>query len=54
MLEPHLPNRRRLLGACAAGFLTAGCDLSLRHGVFNACNAELPADVREHSVVLAA
>jgi uncharacterized protein len=54
MLEPHLPNRRRLLGACTAGLLTAGCDLSLRHGVFNACNVGLPADVREHSVVLAA
>ena len=54
MLEQHLQNRRRLLGACAAGLLTAGCDLSLRHGVFNACNTEWPADMHEHPLVLEA
>ena len=47
-------HRRRWLGACAAGLLTAGCDLSLRHGVFNACNNEWPAHLREHALVLAA
>ena len=47
-------NRRRLLGGgvgAAAGLLVAGCDLSLREGVFNACVAELPSDLREHPLV---
>ena len=45
--------RRTLLGA-AAGAFTAGCDFSLRDGLRNACLDELPADLREHPLVLAA
>ena len=48
-------NRRRFLGMGAAGLLAAGCDLSLRHGVVNACGATaLPAELRDHPLVLAA
>ncbi len=47
-------NRRRFLGACAAGLLTTGCDFSLRHGVFNACGGALPPELREHPLVVAA
>lgn len=47
-------NRRRFLGACAAGLLATGCDFSLRHGVFNACGGALPPELREHPLVLAA
>jgi mannonate dehydratase len=47
--------RRLLLGASvAAGGLLAGCDFSLRDGIFNACLAELPADLREHPLVTSA
>jgi uncharacterized protein len=45
--------RRRFLGA-AAGVLAAGCDVSLRHGLRNACVAALPDDLREHPLVQAA
>jgi uncharacterized protein len=48
-------NRRGFLGAgCAASALATGCDFSLRDGVFNACRAELPADLRDHPLVSAA
>jgi mannonate dehydratase len=47
-------NRRRFLGTTAAGLLAAGCDVSLRHGVKNACLAALPDDLRDHPLVLAA
>ena len=48
-------NRRRFLGAgMGAGLLMTGCDLSLRYGVFNACRADLPADLRDHPLVQAA
>jgi mannonate dehydratase len=47
-------NRRRFLGACAAGLLATGCDFSLRHGVFNACGGALPPELREHPLVVAA
>lgn len=48
--------RRRLLigGGIAACSLLAGCDLSLRHGLLNACEIDLPEDLREHSLVTAA
>ena len=49
--------RRHFLGAGAAagaGLLLTGCDFSLRDGVFNACLAELPADLRDHPIVQAA
>ncbi len=47
--------RRRFLAAGAfAGALVSGCDFSLRDGVFNACRAELPADLKDHPMVLAA
>ncbi len=48
--------RRRLVlaGSIAAGGLLTGCDLSLRDGVFNACLAELPQDLREHPLITAA
>ena len=48
-------NRRRFLGAgLAASWLATGCDFTLRHGVFNACIAELPPDLRDHPLVSAA
>lgn len=50
-------NRRRFLVAgCAAGagLLATGCDFSLRDGVFNACLAELPPDLRAHPLIAAA
>ena len=48
-------NRRGFLGAgAAAGLLLTGCDFPLRDGVFNACKAELPADLRDHPLVQAA
>jgi predicted TIM-barrel fold metal-dependent hydrolase len=48
-------NRRRFLGAgLGASLMMTGCDLSLRDGVFNACRAELPADLRDHPLVQAA
>lgn len=48
-------NRRGFLTAAgAAGLLLGGCDLSLRHGLFNACYAGLPADLRDHPLVSAA
>jgi len=51
----HGMKRRGFLGmGAAAGLLLAGCDLSFRDGVFNACQAELPADLRDHPLVLAA
>jgi len=50
---PHGMNRRGFLGA-ASSLLLAGCDFSLRDGVFNDCKAELPADLRDHSLVQAA
>lgn len=47
--------RRRFLAAgSVAGALMSGCDFSLRDGVFNACRAELPADLKDHPMVLAA
>jgi len=47
--------RRRLVGGAgaAAGVALAGCVVALREGVFNACVAELPSDLREHPLVLA-
>jgi predicted TIM-barrel fold metal-dependent hydrolase len=47
-------NRRDFLGGGAASLLLAGCDLSLRDGVFNQCVAELPTDLRDDARVLAA
>ena len=55
-MTPFRIKRRRLLlgaGVGACGLLT-GCDFSLRDGVFNACLAELPADLREHPLLTAA
>jgi len=47
--------RRLFLGAgCAAGALASGCDFSLRDGVFNACRADLPTDLRDHPLVTSA
>lgn len=46
-------NRRGFLGA-ASSLLLAGCDFSLRDGVFNACEVELPADLRDLALVQAA
>lgn len=34
--------------------LATGCDFSLRDGVFNACRTDLPADLRDHPLVLSA
>ncbi len=55
-MTPFGMQRRRLLlaGSIAAGGLLTGCDLSLRDGVFNACLAELPQDLREHPLITAA
>lgn len=50
----QIGRRRLLLGAGAACGLLAGCDFSLRDGVFNACLAELPADLRAHPLIKAA
>ncbi len=49
-------NRRRFLGAagCAAGLLATGCDFSFRHGVLNPCRADLPPDLLDHPLVVAA
>jgi mannonate dehydratase len=50
-------SRRRLLIAgagTAAGSLLAGCDVALDEGMFNRCLAELPSDLREHPLVVAA
>lgn len=41
-------------GGLAACAVLAGCDLSLRHGLFNECALEMPDDLREHSLVTAA
>ncbi|HMN76372.1 MAG TPA: hypothetical protein PKC97_09920 [Burkholderiaceae bacterium] len=46
--------RRALLGAAGATALLAGCDFSLRDGVFNACLAGLPAELHEHPLVIGA
>jgi uncharacterized protein len=46
--------RRTFIGAGAAAWLTTGCEMTLRHGVLNPCRAELPAELREHPLVLAA
>jgi predicted TIM-barrel fold metal-dependent hydrolase len=45
--------RRGILGAglAASSLLLAGCDLSLRDGVFNECVADLPADLRDSVLV---
>jgi uncharacterized protein len=53
---PFDRQRRRLLigGGIAACGLLAGCDLSLRHGLRNACASDLPDELREHSLVTAA
>jgi hypothetical protein len=32
--------------------LVAGCNFSFLDGVFNACGAELPADLRDHPIAL--
>lgn len=45
--------RRAFLGGSTATLL-AGCDFSLRDGVFNKCVAELPADLRDSPLVRAA
>ena len=47
-------NRRGFLGACTAGLLATGCDFSFREGVFNACGAMLPPELRDDPLVLAA
>ena len=48
-------NRRRFLTLGAAtSWLTAGCDLSLRHGLRNACGSGLATDLRDHPLVSAA
>ena len=55
-VTPFGLQRRRLLfggGIAACGLLT-GCELSLRDGLFNACLAELPEDLREHPLITAA
>ncbi len=41
-------------GAAAAGLVLAGCDFSLRDGVFNQCVADLPADLRDSPLLRAA
>jgi mannonate dehydratase len=47
--------RRSFLGGClTTGLLMSGCDFSFRDGVFNGCRSELPADLRDHPIVLAA
>jgi hypothetical protein len=55
-VTPFEQQRRRLLrgGALAASGLLVGCDLSLRHGLLNACLEELPDSLRDHSLVTAA
>jgi mannonate dehydratase len=45
--------RRGFLGLGAAALL-AGCDFTLRDGIFNACLAELPAELRDHPLIAAA
>lgn len=48
-------NRRGFLGiAASSGLLATGCDFSLRHGVFNACAAEVPANLQTDPVIAAA
>lgn len=49
-------NRRHFLGVAAGtGLLAAtGCEFSLRHGVFNACAAGMPADLDDHPLTAAA
>jgi len=45
---PSTLRRRALLGAgLGTGLMLAGCDFSLRDGLFNKCAAELPADLRD-------
>jgi len=53
---PFDPQRRRLLlgGGIAACGLLAGCDLSWRHGLRNACLTDLPDELRQHPLVAAA
>ena len=47
--------RRRFIGAgLGAGLLTAGCDFSLRDGIFNTCRTELPTELKNHALVQAA
>jgi mannonate dehydratase len=48
-------NRRYFLGmAASSGLLATGCDLSLQHGVFNACAAEAPANPESNPLIAAA
>ncbi len=48
-------NRRRFLAASLPSVaLIAGCDITLSHGVFNACATSLPPSLREHPLVTAA
>ena len=47
-------NRRRLLLAAGGSVALGGCDYSLEHGLFNACRAELPAQLARNEAVLAA
>lgn len=48
-------NRRRFLGLSAvAALLVGGCDLTVRQGIFNACLAQLPLELRDHPLVEAA
>ena len=48
-------NRRHFLGfAASSSLLVTGCDFSLRHGVFNACAAEVPADLQTNPMIAAA
>jgi len=47
-------NRRHFLGLSAAALLTSGCDFTVRQGIFNACLAQLPVELRNHALVQAA
>jgi uncharacterized protein len=49
-------NRRHFLGVAAGtGLLAAtGCEFSLRHGIFNACAADVPPELRDHPLIAAA
>jgi len=49
-----LSRRRLLIAGAAAGSLLTGCDMALDEGMFNRCLAELPSDLREHPLVVAA
>lgn len=53
MMRPPKMNRRSFLrhAACSSLPIAAGCDLSLREGLFNACHAALPPRLARHPLV---